>query len=117
MIPAEILIYTNHQLVLKVLNNLKNKHGIPTQLDEVQITTFKNKGLKKKLGNHQGIFLRQVLAKLYKQLSMLRVKPILQNVSKLQAGSRSNKNTADQIFILISCIDHCKVSQNATVCI
>ena len=37
IIPAEILIYTNHQLLnmaLKVLNNLKNKHWIPTQWDE-----------------------------------------------------------------------------------
>ena len=109
-IPAEIFIHIGNDLknlLLLVINDLKNSHKVPHQWNNVAITTmYKGKGSKKELVNHRGIFLTQVITKIFERLIMIRISENIESISKLQAGARKNKCTADQTFIVRSCINH-----------
>ena len=111
-IPPELFMNAGNnilKLLLDNFNKLKNSNTIPTQWNDVAITTiYKNKGSAKRLVNHRGIFLTQVVSKLYERLNLLRIKDKIDNISKFQAGARSNRSTADQIYLINSCIDHTK---------
>ena len=111
-IPAEIYLTENENLdnlVLHILNSIKDAHVIPDQWTNVIISTlYKNKGSKKMLINYRGIFLKQVLSKIFERLNMNRIEDKVQNIDKTQAGSRSERSTADQTFLLRSGIDHSK---------
>ena len=68
---------------------------------------YKNKGSKKKLENYRGIFLTSILSKLLEKLIQIRVKgKILNYSSPFQAGSRQNRSTADNLFLIRSIIDN-----------
>ena len=58
--------------------------------------------------NHRGIFLTQIIAKLYEKIMISRKKEALDSVSKLQSGSRSKRGSLDNLFLLQSCVDHAK---------
>ena len=60
------------------------------------------------LRNHRGIFLTQIIAKLYEKIMISRKKEALDSVSKLQSGSRSKRGSLDNLFLLQSCVDHAK---------
>ena len=111
-IPAEIYLTDDENLdnlVLHILNSIKDSHVIPDQWTNVIISTlFKNKGSKKLLINYRGIFLKQVLSKIFERLNINRVEDKVQNIDKSQAGSRSGRSTADQTFLLRSGVDHSK---------
>ena len=68
-IPPEFFINIGDgflSFILKVLNFMKAKSYIPKQwLNTLIKTIFKNKGSTKVLKNHRGIFLTQVLSKIY----------------------------------------------------
>ena len=110
--PAEVYIHGGDKLrnlMLKVLNNIKNSHITPEQWEMMLITTiYKSKGSRKNLVNQRGIFLTQVLCKIWERLIMERAKPTTTNINKLQAGSTQNKSGADQVFLLRSCTNHAK---------
>ena len=96
-------------LALNVMNKIKNNHVIPSQWLEVLISTiYKNKGSKKMLVNQRGIFLKQILSKIFEKINMKRIQENINRISPLQAGSRANRSPADQTFLLRGCIDHAK---------
>ena len=111
-IPAEVVIDSGvklDQLTLNVMNYIKNAKTNPLQWEDVLITTlYKNKGLMKLLVNYRGIFLKQILSKIYEKMIINRTEDNIKNVDKSQAGARSNRSTADQTFLLRGSIDHCK---------
>ena len=111
-IPAEIYLTENEnldRLVLHILNSIKHTQEIPQQWTNVLITTlYKNKGSKKHLINYRGIFLKQVLSKVFERLNMNRIEENVQNIDKTQAGSRTNRGPAEQTFLLRSAVDHSK---------
>ena len=109
-IPAEVFIHCGDLLVnllLQILNSIKNSDVIPEQWNRVVISTiYKNKGRKKELVNHRGIFLTQVISKIYEKLNKTSVSEYIEKISKIQSGSRPNRSCCDQLFIVRSYIDH-----------
>ena len=67
---------------------------------------YKNKGSMKKLVNQRGIFLAPVISKIFEKLIKCRISESVAKVSKLQAGSRDERMTMDQTFLLRSVINH-----------
>ena len=62
---------------------------------------------KKKLKNYRGIFLTSILSKLLEKLIQIRIKDKIANYSSpFQTGSRQNRSTADNKFLIRSRIDH-----------
>ena len=112
IIPADFYttIETGFKMyLLEILIELKETSWIPHQWESTLITTiYKNKGTRKVLKNHRGIFLTQIVAKLYEKILIRRKKDIMDKVTKLQAGSRTNRGPLDNLFLFQSCIDHAK---------
>ena len=111
-IPPEILLnwgYRLKVLSLKVMNAIKNSQEVPNQWLNVLISTlYKNKGSKKMLVNQRGIFLKQILSKIFERLNMNRIESNIKKIDVCQAGSRINRSPADQTFLLRGCTDHAK---------
>ena len=106
--PAEVYIFGGEKmqrLLLHVINRIKNSQVIPKQWEMMLITTiYKSKGSKKDLINLRGIFLTQVVCKIWESLIKERTKLITRKINKLQVGSAKNKSPADHTFIVRSCI-------------
>ena len=109
-VPPEV--YTNggqglQTAVLDTLNKIKCAESIPRQWEKITMPTiYKNKGKVKQLVNHRGIFLKQVLSKMFEKLNTIRINPYLEKISKFQAGARCKRGPADQTFLLRGQIDH-----------
>ena len=68
---------------------------------------YKNNSSKKKLENYRGIILTSILSKLLEKLIQIRIRGKIGNYSSpFQAGSRQNRSTADNLFLIRSIIDH-----------
>ena len=110
--PAEIYKHGGKRfrdLLLNIINMIKRTHVIPTQWEEMMITTiYKGKGTQKDLVNQRGIFLTQVICKIWERLIKLRTGEATAKINKRQAGSTTGKCPADQLFLLRSCISHAK---------
>ena len=50
----------------------------------------------------------QVVAKMYERIMIRRKKDTMDKITKLQAGSRTNRGPLDNMFLLQGCIDHAK---------
>ena len=111
-LPPEIFKEGGEQLqdsILDMFNQIKKINTIPHQWTQVQISTiYKNKGKRKRLLNQRGIFLKQILSKMYGTLNMNRAKEAMKLINKLQAGGQDNRSTADQTFLMRAAIDHAK---------
>jgi hypothetical protein len=111
-LPPEIFIDGGdqlHTLLLSLCNLLKSADYTVHQWTLVLIATiYKNKGKRKQLVNHRGIFLKQILSKMYEKLNVNRIEPAIERIDKFQAGNKSNRSTANQTFLLRAAIDHCK---------
>ena len=109
-IPPEVYKMMSNGMkayIVDIMNEVKEQLVIPSQWQETLITTiFKNKGSRKYLKNYRGIFLTQIISKLYEKIHVKRVENILAKVSKLQAGSKKNRGPPDNLFLVKSCIDH-----------
>lgn len=111
-LPAEAFIEGGQKLeesIVDMFNLMKAENEMPHQWTQVQISTmYKNKGPRKRLVNQRGIFLKQILSKMYGKLNMNRAAEGMQSIDKCQAGGRENRSTADQTFLLRAAIDHAK---------
>ena len=111
-ITAEILQASGNSLIeslLDLYNHMKNTFVAPHKWEYVIISTiYKKKGSKKLLVNYRGIFLTSLLCKIFEKLIKGRIKEILGKVNKFQAGARSNRSVADNLFLLRGTIDHYK---------
>ena len=111
--PAELFTRGKNSLnneLLSILNEVKNELISPKQWNQVEIITlYKNKGSRKSLVNHRGIFLTSVISKIFERLIMSRVKEtITKNMSRMQAGGTAGRATYDNVFLLRSAITHAK---------
>ncbi len=111
-IPPDVLKSCGDKLlsqILTVLNHMKKEGNVAHQWTKMLISTiYKNKGKVKRLVNHRGIFLKQILCKIYGKLNMIRIKDKMNNIDKFQAGGTKNRSTADQTFLIRSAINHSK---------
>ncbi len=114
--PAEVFKHGGdnfRNLTLRVLNCIKNTHSIPTQWELMKITPlYKGKGSQKRLVNQRGIFLTQVLSKIWERLIKERIRSIVSRINKLQGGSRNGKGTPDQVFLIRACINHARYTNS-----
>ena len=95
--------------LLHVFNKIKSTAKIPETWRQVLITMiYKNKGSHLDLEKYRGIFLTVIVSKLFERMLQSRMEPNLEKVSLLQAGSRSGKSAAHNLFLLRSAIDHSK---------
>ena len=112
LFPPDIFIRGGHQLdslILAIFTKLKSSDVVPYQWTEVLIATiYKNKGGKKMLINYRGIFLKQILSKMFEKMNMNRISDNIDEIDKFQAGSRPEKGPSDQTFLLRAAIDHSK---------
>ena len=93
--------------LLHVFNKIKSTAKIPETWRQVLITMiYKNKGSRLDLEKYRGIFLTVIASKLFERMLQSRMEPSLEKVSLFQAGSRSGKSAADNLFLLRSVIDH-----------
>ena len=108
--PPEVFIYAGpgvRNSLLQLLNQIKESRIPPDQWDIVKIVTiYKKKGSKKLLKYYRGIFLALIVSKLFEGLIKGRIEPNLQRINILQAGARSNRGPADQLFLVRGCVDH-----------
>ena len=83
-IPPEFYIQCEdgfRNFLVDVLNDLKSHVYCPDQWEETLIKTiYKNKGSKKNLRNYRGVFLTQVVSKIYERIMLNRAKQILEGV-------------------------------------
>ena len=93
--------------MLEMFNLIKEKREVPDQWNRMMIVTiFKQKGSKKMLKNYRGIFLTVIISKIFEGLIKDRIKDQLEKVNILQAGSRTKRGAADNVFLLRAVIDH-----------
>ena len=111
-LPAELYIEGGDYLdkeILEALNEVKSEQETPNQWNNVGVTTiFKNKGSQKDLVNQRGIFLTQIISKLFERLVSGRVKGTTEKMNPLQAGGKDGRATYHQTFLLRGFISHSK---------
>ena len=102
MIPPEVPISWGDQmkkLCINVMNSIKHTHEIPDRWFDVLISTiYKNKGSRKMLVNQRGIFLKQILSKIFERLNTNRIEQYVQRIDPFQAGCRRNRSPARPNF-------------------
>ena len=112
LFPPDVFIRGGFQmdtLILNIFNEMKSSNFVPHQWTQVLIATiYKNKGSKKVLVNHRGIFLKQILSKMFEKMNMNRMSGKLDTIDKFQGGSRTGKGPPDQTFLLRATVDHSK---------
>ena len=95
------------ETITKVFNNIKNSVSTPDEWIHMLIKTlFKNKGSRKVLKYHRGIFLTVVLSKMFERLLLKRIQPFTEKINSLQCGSGNNRSPRDTLFLLYSLVDH-----------
>ena len=108
--PPEMFKFAGKNLVIgitKTLNAIKNKLMTPKEWAFMIIKTlFKNKGSRKKLKYHRGIFLTAILSKVLERLMLVRSEKNTGKINPLQCGSTKEMSGSDNIFIMNSLIDH-----------
>lgn len=110
MFPPDIFIRGGEMmetLIMAMFDAIKHDDVLPYQWTLVLICTmYKNKGKRKQLVNHRGIFLKQIISKMFEKINMNRIGANIEKIDKFQAGARPNRSTADQTFLLRAAIDH-----------
>ena len=112
MLPPDIFKVSGKDLTIaikNIMNSIKNTLTLPRSWMKVLIVTFyKNKGSRKMLKNHRGVFLTAVLSKVMEKLIKKRTNCKLENINPLQCGGQRNKSTGDSLFLVRATIDHSK---------
>ena len=111
-LPADVFIEGGQKLeeaIVEIFNLIKAENLMPCQWTKVQVSTmYKNKGPRKRLVNQRGIFLKQIMSKMYEKLNMNRAAETMQTIDKCQAGGTVDRSTADQTSLLRAAVDHAK---------
>ena len=108
-LPSEIYMFGGKDvknMVLQLANKIKNSIEVPEQFNHMVITTLHKKGSVKFLKNKRGVFLSLVISKIVEKLIKGRIDEALKNVNPLQAESRRNRGSADNLFLIRGIIDH-----------
>ena len=110
--PPEVYIDSGQEMreiLLQVFNRIKVDQKSPDEWDCVKITPmYKNKGSVKKLVNQRGIFLSVVVSKIFEKMIKSRISEPASKVCLWQAGSRCERSTQDQTFLVRSAVNHAK---------
>ena len=96
--------------ILDMLNTFWKEEQIPDELYKLNIKSlYKGKGDANNLENQRGIFLGNIIVKLYEKLIILRAESKIENgMSCFQAGGRKDYSTSEPVFVLRSIIEKYK---------
>ena len=88
--------------ITKMMNKMKQQHKFPESLNPCNITSiFKNKGSKKDLNNHRGVFrvtvFRNILDRLIFNDEYEKIDKILTDSN---VGGRKRRNICDHVFVI-----------------
>ena len=110
LIPPDVFADAGSDLIeaiTRVFNHIKNNAKTPDEWIPMLIKTlFKNKGSRKVLKYHRGIFLTCILSKILERLLLKRIEPYTDKIHLLQSGSRRKRSIREVTFILNGLIDH-----------
>ena len=68
---------------------------------------YKKKGERTSMKNRRGIFLNNIISKLFEKVIALRNEKVVQNkISQFQCGGIKNRGTVDHLFTLRAVIDY-----------
>ena len=96
-----------------IFNKILKEQQVPTQWSQMNIKTMHKKGSKLEMKNKRGIFLTNIISKLFeKVINMKTEDEIVYN--QYQSGARKNRSTTDNLFILHSVIQKYKFKKGYT---
>eukprot|EP00794_Sanderia_malayensis_P004142 gene4142-4695_t len=112
-IKNEILIYGGADMensITALLNRILKEKEIPSSWQQMKIKSiYKNKGSRAEMKNTRGLFITNVVSKLYeKVLSIRNYKYIESYLSSYQCGGVRNRGTSDHLFTVRAMIDYYK---------
>ena len=92
--------------IRKMYNNLLEEEEIPKQWEEMKIKSIlKNKGSRKEVKNRRGIFLTNVVGKLFEKALKKKTENTV-IIEKHQSGGKKEAMTGDNWIILRAIIDN-----------
>ena len=110
----EIILEGGEEMVTSVtlmMNEINRQAVIPEEWEVMKIKSIHKKGTKKLMDNRRGLFLTNVVSKLYERVmdEMTRERV---NISEYQCGGQKGKSTADNIIMFRAVIDeNCRLNR------
>ena len=91
-----------------IFNRVMSSKEVPTSWKNMKIKSiYKKKGERTSMKNRRGIFLTNIISKLFEKVIALRNEKIVQNkISQFQCGGIKNRGTVDHLFTLRAVIDY-----------
>ena len=72
----------------KLFNRIEEERQVPRQWDQILIRSLHKKGPKEDLGNQRGIFLTNIISKIYERVKLIQTEHNLNNMSEMQCAAR-----------------------------
>ena len=88
----------------KLFNQILQEQRIPVQWEQMSIKTIHKKGSKLEMSNKRGIFLTNVLSKLFEKIIDHKTQDTIK-MSEYQCGGKKERSTADNLFMLMTIIN------------
>ena len=90
---------------VKLFNRMERENTIPIQWNQIIIRSIHKKGPKEDLANQRGIFLTNIVSKVYEKVKLLQNEENICNMSRMQCAERKNRSPLDHIITLNAIIE------------
>ena len=91
--------------LVKLFNRMERENTIPLQWNQILIRSIHKKGPKEDLANQRGIFLTNIVSKVYEKVKLLQNEENISNMSRMQCAGRKNRSPLDHIITLNAIIE------------
>ena len=88
-----------------IVNAVEKEQCIPVQWNDIGVTTFPKNKNKRTLDNQRGIFLSNMISKIYEKVKYQLNYSVVSNMSEMQTGGRKERSSVDNIIILVSIME------------
>ena len=95
--------------LVKMFNRMEIESTIPHQWNQLFIRSLHKKGLKEDLNNQRGIFLKNIVSKVYEKVKLLQNEENVSKMSWMQCAGRKNSSPIDYIVTLDAIIENQRV--------
>ena len=97
-----------------MFNRILNEGEIPSQWEEMRIKSiYKNKGSRKELKNRRGIFITNILSKMFERVVMAEVNRTIKH-EETQYGARKGRSSKDNWLVIMALIEENRRRGEAT---
>eukprot|EP00111_Clytia_hemisphaerica_P015501 TCONS_00045769-protein len=112
-VRAEYFMYGGEDLkisLLNILNEILKEGTIPEKWKKMRIKSiYKNKGSRNEMKNQRGIFITNVVSKIFERVLLNRNRELIESsMSPFQCGGRKKRGIADHLFTLKRMIESYK---------